>query len=475
MSNFKYEYIIKELSEKISRKEWHVGERIPSIRQLSREFSAAKVTVQTALQKMEASHILYSKARSGYYVEGEYQNNSQTLHYETIRTSIPRPVKVPEIFYDIMAKSAAFDIFPSGEDSTQSSTHLDLLNRHIGRAMRCNSKAKADYYAMPEGSFELRKQLAYIYKQIAIDITPENICLTNGCQNSLYLTLSACCNEGDTVAVESPAFYGVLQILQQLKLNVVEINASATQGISAIDVKAVCDKWQISACVISANFATPTGALMPREEKIAIAELAATHNFTIIEDDIYGDLGFDYRPEPIRSFDRHDNTIICSSFSKSLSRDIRTGWIVCNDKYKEKILRIKLLNQLASPISVHEGIATFLSEGHYKRHLINLRKTLKQQLNSMLDLIHANWQFQYDYRVPNGGLCIWVELSRRIDTLSLYHEAMTQGIVITPGRLFSNSKRFDHHIRLSFAHAYTFKRKDALLTLGKMCKQRSPI
>jgi DNA-binding transcriptional MocR family regulator len=95
--------------------------------------------------------------------------------------------------------------------------------------------------------------------------------------------------------------------------------------------------------VLTANFATPTGALVPVKEKRKIAALANDKNIIIIEDDIYGDLGFHSKVEPLKSYDTEGNFILCSSFSKSLSRDLRIGWIVAGKHLKSP--KISLVNR----------------------------------------------------------------------------------------------------------------------------------
>ena len=102
----------------------------------------------------------------------------------------------------------------------------------------------------------------------------------------------ATCKAGDIVAVERPAFYGVLQLFQQLKLQVIELPSSITQGVSAAQLNAANDKWNIKACLLTLNFATSTGSLIPKTEQQAIVEIANAKDIVIIEDDIYGDLGF---------------------------------------------------------------------------------------------------------------------------------------------------------------------------------------
>lgn len=102
----------------------------------------------------------------------------------------------------------------------------------------------------------------------------------------------AVCKSGDVVAVEAPGFYGVLQLLEQLELRVIEIPASPTTGMDIRALEESLQVWHIKACVVSPSFATPTGAVMPSENRRRLLELAERHDLAIIEDDIYGESGW---------------------------------------------------------------------------------------------------------------------------------------------------------------------------------------
>ena len=464
---YKYERLARQLSEQINSGVFLSGEKLPSIRQLSDKWGIAKISVQSALQKLEAEGLVFAKHKAGYFVTERPKAVKAPEHDNQI--SAPQPVSMPDIFQQIMARSAAFDIKPDSSVNYPG-PHLPILNRHISRAMRHQSFNKALYYSQPEGDPALRQQLQMHYHKQGLNLDCQEICITSGCQNSLFLALMACCRPGDNVIVESPAFYGVLQLLEQLRLNVVEVSVSTTQGMTAEQLEQASRKWNAKVCVLTPNFSTPTGACIPRHEKKAIADLAQTNKLTIIEDDIYGDLGFHFRPEPIKAFDKSGQVILCSSFSKSLSRDVRTGW-VSGGKRHDKIIQLKLINQLASSRSIQEGLASFLKQGHYRRHLQQYRVELLAQREQLLKLIGEFFPANLRYTVPDGGLCLWIELNSKVNSLKLYNSALSKGIVITPGPLFSSKSAFNNYLRLSFAHSFKGERQKALKTLGRMLRE----
>lgn len=460
---FAYVKLAESLLARVQEEEWRPGERIPPIRQLAFDYRVSRNTVQHALHLLEAKGTLEARDRSGYFVTMPAQvpvpqltTNSQTQ---------PSWVSVPDLFHAIMTRSAAFDICPEQPlGSTPDS--LKLLNRQIGRAMRDAPQYKASYYNAPEGNESLRTQLSQHYRTVGLRVSREEICITAGCQNGLMLTLMACCQPGDIVAVESPAFYGVLQALQHLNLKVIEVPASATEGILVDELARYLHLWNVRACVVTPGFATPTGACMKPAAKKRLVDLCAQQDVTLIEDDIYGDLGFHFRPEPLKHYDQQDNVVLCSSLSKSLSRDLRIGWVM-GGKWHDKIVRTKLVTQLAGPQAVQQGLAGFLAEGHFKRHLSRYRQRLKHQRDQLLDLLRQHWRCEFHYVVPEGGLTLWLTLAPSVDTTSLYNQLIGEGIVITPGALFTTQGDFSHHLRLSFAHPFDDARRAAVIKLGE--------
>ncbi|MFC3093933.1 PLP-dependent aminotransferase family protein [Alteromonas sediminis] len=461
MNEYKYQSLAKRLINKIEQGLLQSGDRLPSIRQLSSQYKLAKVSVQHALHYLEARGMVEARPRSGYYVTAVIRQTQPKL--DSKFEDKPGLVEVPNIFHQIMSKGAAFDLCPLAPLHDHM-PHTQFLHRFISRAQRQDSRRNAVYYSPPEGDLRLRKQIQNHYKTRNCALHEDQVCITSGCQNSLFIALMACCNPGDTIAIESPAFYGVLQIAQQLRLKVIEVSCSAITGLNADDLEKIIAKWPVKACVVTPSYATPTGACMPYHEKQKLADLAEKHNIYLIEDDIYGDLGFTLLPEPLKRFDRRGNVILCGSFSKSLSRDLRVGWI-SGGSLHDKVIHLKLVNQLSCGQAVQTGLASFLSEGHYRRHLNRYRQQLRQRRDNLVQALVQTFGSEVSYTVPEGGLALWVELPPNLDTHKMYLPLLAKGINITPGVLFSSQRRYLNYLRLSFAHTLDKHRKNALSTI----------
>ncbi len=465
--DYRYQQLENWLLQGIREQRWRLGERLPSIRTLCEQQGVSKATVLHALQRLEAQGLVEARPKAGYFVR--LQPKSIRAPRSRVQVEAPRPVTVSELFLDVMRRSAAFDLLPDLH-AGEVPSGIVALNRALGRALRRQKGDDHQYYDEPAGDPELREQLSLHAARRGWTVLPEQLCITSGCQHALFLALMACCRRGDTVAVESPGFYGVLQLLEQLELQVVEVPSSSERGLDIEALEAALERWDIKACVVSPAFATPGGALMPKDARKRLLALADANELAIIEDDIYADTAFGQVPDPLKALDSSDRVILCSSFSKSLSRDLRLGWI-SGARWHQRILHLKLVTQLASSRYQQQGVAEFLRDGSYATHLRRQRNELRTQRDRLIASLHA-WPGEIRVSTPLGGLAVWLELPESIDTLSAYPAALQQGVVITPGPLFSVSGQFRNCLRISYAHPWDERRIEALSRLPELLLRR---
>ena len=462
-SEYFYLQLEKELLSRIKEQRWRVGERLPSIRALCQEKGLSKATVQHALHRLEARGYLEVRPKAGYFVA--LQSTTLEAPLQRVTIEAPRLVSVSELLLDIMSRSAAFDLLPDF-GTTSVPPGIVALNRSIARSLRHQRGADYQYYDEPAGSHALREQLQLQYSRRGWQASVKDFCITSGCQHALFLALMASCKRGDVVAVESPGFYGVLQLLEQLGLQVIEVPSSTATGIDVDALEEVLNRWDVAACVIAPSFATPGGAMMTTKAKKRLLELANQFDIAVIEDDINAETAFHRVPDPMKALDTESRVILCSSFSKCLSRDLRLGW-VSGGRWHERILRLKLVTQLASSRYQQRGVAAYMADGLLAAHLRRQRKELSEQRSQLISYLRE-WPCDIRVSMPEGGLAVWVELPYSINTLRLYPQALKQGVVITPGPLFSISGQFQNCLRISFAHPWTSPREQALSCLQRL-------
>jgi len=472
MSQHLYRQLEQLFREEIKTGQRSPGERLPSVRNLCSERGVSKSTVLTAYSRLEAEGLIDARPRSGYFVSTRILNQSKT--FKTPAPSqpiaIPATVSAGQVLLDIMEQGAAFDLLPSKMATT--STGNVQLRRCLARAQRRQSNVEQLYYDDPMGLSELRVQLAQRLAHGGSCVDESEVLVTAGCQHALLLALMATTEPGDVVAVESPGFYGVFQLLETLGLQALEIPSSVENGISPDALEMALQHWDVKALMLSPCYATPTGACMPDAHKQRILALTCVKGIAVIEDDIYGEIYFGIqRPRSLYSYDNTGSVILCSSFSKCLSRDLRIGWIAPG-RYLERIKQLKLVTSLASSRTLQQGISQFLEEGGLERHLREKRLQYRRQCQQLQELISKYLPMTVSCSQPQGGLAIWVELPDFVNTLPLYARARESGIVLTPGRLFTAQDRYHNFLRMSFVHPWTSPRVDALKRLGQLIQEK---
>ena len=224
----------------------------------------------------------------------------------------------------------------------------------------------------------------------------------------------------------------------------------------------------VKACVLHPNFPNPGGSLMPTEHKRRLVQMMAERGITLIESDIYGELYFgEQRPPVLKSFDTSGDVILCSAFTKIVAPGYRVGWIAPG-KHLLKTQALKMRTSMACPMLQQEVLAQFIREGGYDHHLRRLRGALKTQLHQMADAVARYFPVGCRLSVPQGGLLLWVELPRHVDSREVFAMARMEHIGVAPGAAFSTTRRFDHFIRLQYGDPWSAKLDAAMRRLGQI-------
>ncbi|PXF30092.1 hypothetical protein WH50_17185 [Pokkaliibacter plantistimulans] len=464
-NSFRYRHLANTFRDSIQRGIWLAGDRLPSVREVMSEHNLSRSTVLHAYTLLEAEGLITARPQRGYFVSGPTAMPDAPLHRTPV--SQPRLLSLEEVINDVMMQGAAFDLLPEQGQVDEAPLELEALHRCVGRALRQQKGLQHQYYDEPDGLPALRDILAQRLRKQGCHVNQDDVTITSGCQHALLLALMSCTRPGDVVAVESPGFFGSLQVLQQLGLQVLELPCDPLSGLDLDSLEQALRQWPIKAMVVTPTYATPTGSCMPADQRLRLIRMARQHSMVLIEDHIYGEMGLNASP-PAPLFARDpDNVILCSSFSKSLSRDLRVGWVV-NRKRHGEFSRLKRITTLANSRFIQQGLVDFIQNGDYDRHLRRYLQRLRHQRNGLAELLGSVFP-GCSFTLPEGGLCLWLALPEHTDTMAIYATARQQGVVITPGAMFTTQPDlYRHYLRLSFAHPWNQHRRQALQTVARL-------
>ncbi|HYE17754.1 MAG TPA: PLP-dependent aminotransferase family protein [Tepidisphaeraceae bacterium] len=444
------------------------GARIPSVRKLSRQFKVSISTVLQAYRLLEDRGHVEAKPQSGYYVKSRFWQRPP----EPERTQPPKrttKVTIGDMATRVLQEARRPGIVMLGAALSGSDVlPVRQLNRIAAAVGRRSPKAGATY-DVPPGCEMLRVQIARRALDAGITVSPDHVVTTSGCQEAIALCLRAVTKPGDTVAVESPTFYGILQLLELLGLRALEIPTDPRTGVCLSALQGLLDaNKSVRACLFVNNFNNPLGSLVPDDDKRKLVELLAAREIPLIEDDIYGELGFaPARPSAAKAYDKTGNVLLCSSFSKTIAPGYRVGWCLPG-KHQAQFERAKLFSNIATATIPQLAIAEYLAAGGYDHHLRRIRRTYQQQIARMSDAVQEYFPAGTKLTRPQGGFVLWVELPAGVDTLALHDRALEHNISIAPGPIFSPSGKYANCLRLNCEAEWSDTLERAIETLGKL-------
>lgn len=460
----RYQYLAELLSQRIEQGLYQAGERLPSVRTLSAEHGVSISTIQQAYYLLEEKQLITAQSRSGYFVTPR----KAAPPVPAITRPVQRPVEVTQWEAVLHLLDARHDEdmmqLGSGMPDVGQPT-LKPLWKMIGRLGQQQDLRMLGYDTL-NGVPELREQIARLAIDSGCQLAAEDVVITTGCHEALSISIRAVCQPGDIIAVESPTFHGIMQTLRGFGIRAIEIPTDSSTGISLEALELAFEQWPIKAVVVVPNCNNPLGFIMPEPRKRALLNLAQRFDAAIIEDDVYGELAFEYpRPVTIKSLDTDGRVLLCSSFSKTLAPGLRVGWVVPG-RYFDRVLHMKYIVTGSTSTLTQMAVAGFIRQGFYPSHLRRMRSVYQRNLECFTRLVRQYFPCGICVTRPQGGFLIWVELPETFDAHRLNLELRDSKIQIAVGSLFSASGKYRNCLRLSYAQACNDKTERTIAILG---------
>ena len=465
-ASYLYQQVIQMILTMVEQKSLLPGEKLLSLRTMAHNLNVSVPTVKQAYQLLEAQGWVVAREKSGYFLSTRREANVYPK-----RTQLPnKPVVVNKqaLIEQVYSGIHQPHTVPLGIANPIAVAGTEqVLAKLMRRAMKQAGHELINYGPM-DGLESLKKQIVRRYLDMGLAIDMAELVITNGAQEALAIALQAVTTKGDVVAVESPCYFGIVELVESLGLQAIEIPVCHDDGIWLEDLEKALDQHDIRACVFSTSINNPLGSFMPDSRRAELVALLESRDVVLIEDDVYGDLYFtEQRGIPAQAFSRKGMVITCSSFSKTAAPSYRVGWMVAG-QFVAKAKRIKRALSCSSSLMNQWALAEFLSSGGYERHLKLVRKRLMENRDRMVQTVRQ--AFTDDIRVsrPQGGCVLWLDLGKQVSGAALFQRALENGISITPGTLFSASNRYQHCIRISYGLPWSNDVEQAVYQLGRL-------
>jgi DNA-binding transcriptional MocR family regulator len=465
--DYLYEQVVDRIAGLIGRGTLRPGERIPSIRRLSTQLGVSVSTVLQAYFLLEDRGFIEARPQSGFYVRLRLRELPPEPKPSNPQPSATR-VGVADLVAKVLQAAGNADIFPLGAAvPSPDLLPTNQLNRFMAWVAR-HQGLQGVSYDFPPGNESLRRQVARRSLDWGCSLSPDDIVTTCGAMEALNLCLRAVAKPGDTIAIESPTFYGILQAIESLGMKALEIPTHPREGIDLEALGRALKKNKVKACLLVPNFNNPLGCCMSDKNKKQLVEMMNRREIPLIEDDIYGDIYFGaVRPKVAKALDKEGMVLLCSSFSKTIAPGYRVGW-TAPGRFKLQVEHLKSMNTIATATLPQMAVARFLESGGYDRYLRKLRKALASQVQRVTLAISQHFPEGTRVTRPAGGFVLWVELPKTIDSLELYRKALQEKISIIPGPVFSAKQKYQNFIRLSCGQPWSERFGQALIAVGRL-------
>ncbi|WP_149086815.1 PLP-dependent aminotransferase family protein [Pseudomonas prosekii] len=451
-TDFAYQAVYRYLTHLINGPDCGTSIRLPSLRQLSLRLNVSISTIQYAYSLLEKEGRVYSVAKSGYYslpmAALGMRSHSQDL-LETVYFNARRP--------DMLVLSADEPALLQPLDSPLLMLERELLRQYPRRPPSASQ---------PCGELELRIALAARYTTSPARCWhADEVYIGADLRGVLEILIAVLRLKEACVVVESPCDWVILRLFEAADVRVIELPLQACGALNVAQLQEVLESKKVRLVMLSSGLSMPQGSQMPHDNRLAIAQLLARHGCWVLENDCYGELGFNCGVLRFRDLVDPDRLIVVSTFEKVVGPEAPYGYLLTR-QLGEELQRYFLLRAFRlSPIR-QKAIARLYSNGRIDQHLQVLRRLLKDRQVQMIQLLHEKVGDALQPVEPQGGATIWARSLRPVDVRRVFQRLLKQQVVIAPGELFSLQGLHAQHLRLSHTFSGEHNLGAALSLLG---------
>ncbi len=441
--------IVRSVTARIDDKLLRSGARMPSIRQFAASHGVSCFTVVASYDKLVAKGYVESRRGAGFFVRERSPLN--TGERSAAALDVPaleaKPLDVVWLIRNMFRQVPLQRVPGSGVLPVE---WLD--GPLIANALRDISRQSATAllgYGAPQGFLPLRQQLQLKLAELEIEAAPEQIVTTVGVTQALDLVAREFTRPGDTVFVDDPAWFLMFGSFAALGTKVVGIPRLA-DGPDIAQLAHLAALHKPKLYVINSVLHNPSSTSLSAAKAFQVLRIAEEHGITIVEDDIYCDLHPGSAVQPatrLAALDQLQRVIYLGGFSKSLSANLRVGFIATSAEWAQRLCDRKMLATLTTSEISERVVYKILSEGLYRKHVDRIRSRLNAvRVKTVRQMERVGLKVDV---APPAGMFIWVDAG--VNTNVLTERAMAEGLLLAPGSLFSPSQLPSTRMRLNVA------------------------
>lgn len=445
------------------------GAILPGSRALARSLGLHRNTVVASYRDLEAQGWVVTEVGRGTFVAPDLPgavrppSGCPVPREAGYAVRPPLPFEIPPTLSDglLMMIRGAPDV------RLLPTTELARAHRRvIGR----DAKALLTY-GDPHGHLRLRLALSTMLAAArGITATPDEILVTRGSQMALDLVARALLEPGDAVAVEALGSPPVWTCFRMAGLTLVPVPVDAG-GLCVDDLAGLVQRHRIRAVYVTPHHQFPTTTVMPVARRLALLEFARTHGLAVIEDDYDHEFHYDSHPvTPLAADDRSGVVVYLGTLSKVLAPGLRMGFVVAPRPVIERMTSARAAMDLQGDLSSECAVAEFFESGAFGRHVRRMRRIYGSRRDVLVEALRGELGNELQFKVPSGGMALWVQATGRVDVDTWAHEALLQGVLIRSGRMYDFEGDSRSYLRLGFTFHNERELQEAARRMGAAYK-----
>lgn len=420
------------------------GARLSAIRQFAETHGVSRFTVVEAYDRLVAQGYVQSRRGSGFYVANRSQPQSEPA----------APQTEAGVFDAAWLMRQAMDVGVEGIRASagwlpQSWLDEEGLRRQMRSILRRENSSLSDYGGRPQGYLPLRQYLPFKLGEMGIAAKPSQIVLTQGATQALDMVIHHFVRRGDAVLVDDPGYFALYGLLRLHGARLIGVPWT-TDGPDTEALERLAAEHKPRVYFTQSVLHNPTSACLSPANAYRILQCAERHDFHVVEDNTYGD----FHPGSatrLAALDHLHRVIYISSFSKTLSGNLRVGYLAARPDLAEALTDVKVLISLATPEVAEELVHRMLTEGHYRKYLDRVRTRLGEasaRAQRMMDRVGLR-----PFISPEGGMFVWAQVPGCDDAMDIAAAAAKAGIILAPGTLFRPQGQASPMLRLNVVYA----------------------
>ena len=404
------------------------GAKLPSIRAFAATYSVSTFTVVEAYDRLVAQGLLVSRGNAGFFVN---RAAGEVLEHQNKDAGPARPSFNGEWYLQQIFETRQLAYKPGCGWLPNDWMFEEGLRRGLRQV--AGSPLELSGYGDPMGLPELRMLTAQnLQQELSIVAHPAQLMLTHGASQALDLAVRTLVRPGDVVLVDDPGYPNLMSILSFQGATLIGVPRTPT-GYDLDQLERLLAEHRPTVFFTQPHLHSPTCSRTPLAQLHRLLQLASQHGFRLVENNLYADMIAE--PQPcLTSLDHLRQVVYVGSYSKSISPNVRVGYLLANPDLMQQLLRLKMRSGLTTSQVMERVVYAAIIDGRWRKHLKRLRQRLAE---AHLEVGRQLHRLGFELFIESDeGMYIWTRHPAIPDSAALLDDALEQGIMLGPGQLF---------------------------------------